>query len=839
METYLTRITDYLLTQSWQIALLVVVIAVVSLALRNKSAHVRYLLWLIVLAKCLVPPLLTVPLAILPQEKPAMVFEVVGTTISEPLELPLEPVKLTPATIVRERPTKVDIRQWLGAGWMVGITVFLVFNLLKAVRTNYWLWRKRKALSAELLSDIENLFSVYGIKSFTGVWQINGISQPFVWGLLRGSIYLPADLLSLKNSNRCKSLLGHELSHIIRFDAAVNFLQVIGQAIFWFHPFVWWANRKIRAEREKSCDEMAIARLNTSPRDYSTAIVETLVAKYESTRPVPSLAVAGPVKNIEERIKTMMKPGKKFYKRPSLVAATVVLMLALLAVPTALVLTAQAGTEAAPTPLHRAVALGDVNAVKGLILNGVDVNSQDEFGQTPLHLAARYGSESIAELLISKGANIHAQDRYGNMPLHYAAEYEQTKIAELLINKGANVNTKSNRGWTALHFSAEYGWTNLDMAQLLIDKGADIDAEDNWRATPLDMARWNSMRDLFELLMAKGAKHYSNKQMDSWKPLFAAAKSGDKNSLRLLIDQGLDVNVKDASGWTPLHHAAGQGHADVCELLIAKGADVNAKDDREWRPLHRAAAGGYIDVVELLLDKGARLDAGNKWSETPLRSAVPNNQKDVVELLIARGADVNARFNDDYTPLFYATGRMSRKDIAEFLIAKGAYVNARSVWGTVPLHRAIRNRNREVAKVLINKCADLNVKNWRGQMPLHLAAMRRRNDLVRLLLEGHADVNAKDYSGMTTLHYAVAAGQKDMAELLIAKGAEPNVENIIGVTPLQMVAALGHKDLTELLITHGAEVNTKNGRSETALSLAKDKGHTEVVALLRKHGAKE
>jgi len=55
---------------------------------------------------------------------------------------------------------------------------------------------------------------------------------------------------------------------------------------------------------------MAIARLNASPREYSTAIVETLVAKYESTLPVPSLAVAGPVKNIEERIKTIMKPGK-------------------------------------------------------------------------------------------------------------------------------------------------------------------------------------------------------------------------------------------------------------------------------------------------------------------------------------------------------------------------------------------------------------------------------------------------------------------------------------------------------------------------------------------------
>ena len=66
-----TQITDYLWTQSWQIMVLAVVIAVAAFALKNKSAHVRYLLWLIVLARCLMPPLLTIPLAILPEERQA------------------------------------------------------------------------------------------------------------------------------------------------------------------------------------------------------------------------------------------------------------------------------------------------------------------------------------------------------------------------------------------------------------------------------------------------------------------------------------------------------------------------------------------------------------------------------------------------------------------------------------------------------------------------------------------------------------------------------------------------------------------------------------------------
>ena len=358
MGTVLIQITDYLLTQSWQIAFLVVVIALVNIVLRSKSAHVRYLLWLIVLAKCLVPPMYNIPLAILPEENltepvstslPVEILpvdsEMVGTTLTEAPALPSVSFEMPPLTIAGESQTKIIIRQRLGLVWLLGAAVFILFNLLKALRAHYWLWRRRKLLPSGLKNDIENLFSDHAIKSLPNVWLVDGFSQPFVWGLLRGSIYLSVDFLDINKPEHQKNILGHEISHILRFDAAVNFLQVIAQSIFWFHPFVWWANKKMRAEREKCCDEMAIARFNTLPRDYSTAILEILEATNKSIQPIPSLAVAGPVKNIEERIKTMLRPGKRFYRRPSLLAATVVLFLAILTVPTALVLTARAGIK--------------------------------------------------------------------------------------------------------------------------------------------------------------------------------------------------------------------------------------------------------------------------------------------------------------------------------------------------------------------------------------------------------------------------------------------------------------------------------------------------------------
>lgn len=70
-----------------------------------------------------------------------------------------------------------------------------------------------------------------------------------------------------------------------------------------------------------------------------------MIAEYQSTQPIPSLAIAGPIKNIEDRIKTIMKPGKKFYNRPTLIAIITVLLLAIIAIPTTIALTHRQATK--------------------------------------------------------------------------------------------------------------------------------------------------------------------------------------------------------------------------------------------------------------------------------------------------------------------------------------------------------------------------------------------------------------------------------------------------------------------------------------------------------------
>jgi len=347
METFFGQTAIYLWTQSAQIAALCVLVGAACYALRKRTSHLRYLLWLLIVAKCLVPSLMTVSLAILPNEpktpKAAAVEPVMPILIDVPPAALLETryVASELSSFVEpsifERLSEIGPKTWFGIIWLAGLCVFTVVVLAKAARIHHSLKSRRRHIDEALQNEADEILEAAG--KAPQLWLVAGTGQPFVWGLVRGSVYLPANFTRSTDRAHRRKILAHELAHVARFDALVNLLQTIAQAIFWFHPLVWIANKKIRAEREKCCDETAIAKLAASPKDYSNAIVDTLITEYKSTLPTPSLAIAGPIKNIEDRIKTIMKPGKKFYKRPTVIAIATICFLAAVVVPTTIALT--------------------------------------------------------------------------------------------------------------------------------------------------------------------------------------------------------------------------------------------------------------------------------------------------------------------------------------------------------------------------------------------------------------------------------------------------------------------------------------------------------------------
>jgi hypothetical protein len=115
-------------------------------------------------------------------------------------------------------------------------------------------------------------------------------------------------------------VLAHELAHVARWDALVNAVQILVQAVFWFHPLVWWMNQLVRHEREKCCDEMAVALLNADSRSSGSALVERVAAFYERACPSSSLAISGKAKDLEDRLRALTVPGRRFYRGPTMFA---------------------------------------------------------------------------------------------------------------------------------------------------------------------------------------------------------------------------------------------------------------------------------------------------------------------------------------------------------------------------------------------------------------------------------------------------------------------------------------------------------------------------------------
>ncbi|MCP4711554.1 MAG: hypothetical protein GY869_23290 [Planctomycetes bacterium] len=362
METLLTSMSDYLVRQSGQIALWALVIAGGCLLLCKVSAHWRYWLWVLVIAKCLLPPVLTIPLALLPPEpiptensfSPA-VSNVIGSDAIFPFSMGNNafrsdyspPLPTTPyaenevkTASMGERFNALTLEQKLAVVWLLGVFIYLAIAAGKAVHLSFWLRRNRCVLTETLQKEYDQLLSQCQVKKGPGIWLVPGIPQPFVWGLVRGSIYLPVHFVTDRSKAHRGEVIMHEIMHVVRFDALVNFLQIMAQGLYFFHPLVWLANKRIRREREKCCDEMVLAYKKSSPQQYGSALLDSFINASSSSKSASSLAIAGPAKNIEGRIIAIMKPGKIFYCRPSGIAIMTILLLAVLMIPTVLVLTA-------------------------------------------------------------------------------------------------------------------------------------------------------------------------------------------------------------------------------------------------------------------------------------------------------------------------------------------------------------------------------------------------------------------------------------------------------------------------------------------------------------------
>jgi ankyrin repeat protein len=155
-------------------------------------------------------------------------------------------------------------------------------------------------------------------------------------------------------------------------------------------------------------------------------------------------------------------------------------------------------------------------------------------------------------------------------------------------------------------------------------------------------------------------------------PLHDAAKQGDVDRTKQLLDQGAVVTEPDAAGDPALVIASLAGHENVVALLLERGSDIGIRNKHGLTALHAAAYGGNIDVVELLVAKGAPVnDTANFYKMSPLHAAAEEGHADVVAFLLANKAEVEVQERNGYTPLTQA-GWRQHWDSVSLLMKAGA-----------------------------------------------------------------------------------------------------------------------------------------------------------------------
>ena len=427
-------------------------------------------------------------------------------------------------------------------------------------------------------------------------------------------------------------------------------------------------------------------------------------------------------------------------------------------------------------------------ATVGILLDrGVDADTRQGDGATALHWAAHWNDPGAANRLIEAGANVNAANALGATPLWVACASRNTGIVQRLLAAGADANQGLLVGETVLMRCTATG--DPAAVEALIEHGADVDAtEPENGQTALMWAAAHRQPEVARVLLAHGAAvdartvtrvQFRGTGLRSttspagatyfdaggFTPLLFAARHGDIDSARLLLNAGADVDDTGADGNGALALAAMSGHPRLAEFLLARGANPNA-DGAGYSALHAAVLRADRSLVRMLLAWGADPNARLTRS-TP----VPRWTYEFVFTLREKGA----------TPFLLAT-KYLEPELARMIAAAGADPLARTDDGTTALMAAVGHglsrsttrRSRLIAPELVSA-------QWSDEA------------LVLETVEAAVDAGAADTlretirAGETALHAAARYGFTSVVDYLVGLGADLDWETEDGTTPRDLL----------------------------------------------------
>ena len=396
----------------------------------------------------------------------------------------------------------------------------------------------------------------------------------------------------------------------------------------------------------------------------------------------------------------------------------------------------------APFFIHKVVRTGDVELVSLVLQACARLYDRGYFTKGyflfPLEEAVKTGSIQVAKLLLEAAQKVGIPLR--QLPLlHAAAEGKNFEVTEFLLKEGFDVDGLNCYGETPLVYlvrqSIEESEEAVQMAAFLIKKGASVVARDSKGFTALHYAARNGNNSLLRLLLAAGAVPGAAARYYFVTPLMYAAERLNLEAVRMLVEEGADLEALDREGCGALEYA------------------LRGKKGTEPQQVER--------VVSCLLEAGARA----RWPLTVFY-AVTSNQAGALRLLLKNlGLKGDAAKTGSLFIKAVAEGNL---EAAEVLLEYGADVNSRDESGESALIKAIKLCRSD----------------------------RRMIETVRFLLERGAAANAADAAGKPPLFYALEVCDGDisvLAEMMVRFGADVNFCGWEGLTPLEYLSRLQEK----------------------------------------------
>ena len=285
LSTFWTSYAPQMANHLWQSTLFVVLAAILVLALRKNQGRVRYGVWLTASMKFLLPFSLLIalgshlakPRASTPAQ--AVVYSAVED-FSQPFAGPEMPsIPQAPAPVSRFHLLPPIIV----AVWLAGIIVVLLVWSAGWIRVSLMVRRAVPLKRGPEVEALRRLESSFGIRKPIRLVLSRNWMEPGIFGVFRPVLIWPEGISQHLDDRHIDAILAHEICHARRHDNLTAILHMLVEAVFWFHPLVWWMGTRLEEERERACDE-EVGLLCHQPHVYAESILR--VCKFCSESPL-------------------------------------------------------------------------------------------------------------------------------------------------------------------------------------------------------------------------------------------------------------------------------------------------------------------------------------------------------------------------------------------------------------------------------------------------------------------------------------------------------------------------------------------------------------------------